>query len=107
MGHPEEDFEWLSHYGLSRGEIARLLPTLPGGLTSANSFYVNTMIPRMIFRGREQTSIPLTAGRWYLIPLAIVERHHALRDSPAPLAAAASKLPVDAPRSIAAWTAGG
>ena len=106
-GSPEEEFDWLAHYGLSRGEVARLLPTLPGGLTSARSFYVNSMLPRAIFQGREQASLPLTPGRWYLIPLEIVDRHPSLRESPLPPAAARSMTPAEEPRAFAAWTAGG
>ena len=106
-GNPQEDFEWLAHFGLSRADIGRLLPTLPGGLTSLRSFYVNSMLPRAIFQGREQASIPLTPGRWYLIPLEIVDRHPRLRESPLLPAAARSMIPADEPRSLAAWTAGG
>lgn len=106
-GDPEDEFSWLGNLGLSKSEIGRLLPTLPGGMTSTLSFYVNSMLPRIIFRGREEASIPMTPGRWYLIPLEIVERHVALQENPRPLAAARSMVPADEPRSLAAWTAGG
>lgn len=76
-------------------------------MTSANSYYVNSLIPDKVFRGREQGSLPITSGRWFLIPMDVVEAYPALRDSPLPPAAARSLLPDDGPRSIAAWTAGG
>ncbi len=103
----EQEFEWLSGYGLNSTEMGRLLPTVPGTMTSAQSFYVNSMLPKCIFRGREQGSLPLIAGRWFLIPLEIVVAHPKLAESTHPPAAAASRLGNDGPRRMAAWTAGG
>jgi hypothetical protein len=100
-------FGWLvENFDFSPGEIARLLPTIPGGLTSNNSYYVNTLLPNLIFQGREQTSIPMTPGRWYLIPLELVEIHPRLREAPKPLAAAHSMFPDEGPRTIAEWPTG-
>lgn len=100
-------FDWLRKFGVSRVETSRLLPTLPGGLTSANSFFVNSNIPDKVFRGREQGSIPLTSGRWFLFPMEIVQAHPRLMEEPLSLASARSSLDKDDPRAIAAWTAGG
>lgn len=102
---PEVAFDWLANFGLHRSDVHRLLPALPGGLTSRNSFYVNTMIPRYIFRGREQGSIPLTPGRWYLIPIELVQAKPRLRESPLSLAAACSMVEVG-PRSVSDGTVG-
>ena len=101
------EFEWLSGYGLTPSEIERLLPTVPGTMTSTRCFYVNSMLPRHIFRGREQGSLPLTAGRWFLIPLEIVESFPKLWANPVPPAAAVSLLGNDGPQAMAAWTEGG
>lgn len=87
--------DWLGHFGLHLTDLHRLLPATPGGMTSSNSFYVNTMVPRTIFRGREQGSIPLTPGRWYMIPIDIVEAQPQLRESPRHLATALSLMPAD------------
>jgi hypothetical protein len=103
----EVEFGWLATYGLDRPEIGRLLPTVPGTLTSPRCFYVNSMLPKHIFRGREQGSLPLTAGRWFLIPLEIVRAFPKLWESTLPPAAAVSKLGNDGPTTMAAWTAGG
>jgi hypothetical protein len=103
----ELEFEWLLGYGLSKAEVGRLLPTVPGTMTSAASFYVNSMLPKLVFRGREQGSLPLTAGRWFLIPLEIVDAYPRLRDATLPPAAAASRLAKDEPRTMSAWTTGG
>jgi hypothetical protein len=100
-------FKWLEHAGLTPAEIERLLPTVPGGFTSANSFYVNSLIPEVIFRGQEQSSIPMTPGRWFAIPLEIVDRHPTLRSGPRSLAAAVSLLRDEEPRSFVEWTSGG
>jgi hypothetical protein len=106
-GKLELDFEWLAHYDLHKSEVARLLPTVPGGFTSQNSFFVNNLIPKTIFRGREQASIPPTPGRWYLIPLEIVQAHPEIHANAIPLANAWSMVPTDGPRSFSAWTTGG
>ncbi|GEM_PF-6208644 len=103
----DADFTWLGGYGLKAGEIGRLLPTLAGGLTSATSFYVNSMLPNHVFRGAEQASIPMTEGRWYLVPLELVKDHPRLTEKPLPLAAARSLLPPPSTGSISAWTTGG
>ena len=103
----EVEFEWLGQYGLSETEIGRILPTVPGGLTGPRYYYVNSMLPKRIFRGRDQGSLPLTSGRWFLIPLEIVEAHPKLSESPLLPAAAVSLLGHDGPRAVAAWTAGG
>jgi len=103
----ELEFDWLTGYDLSGEEIGRLLPAVPGTLTSARSFYVNSMLPKHVFRGREQGSLPLTVGRWFMIPLEIVEAFPRLWESTQAPAAAVSMLGNDGPRSMAAWTAGG
>lgn len=103
----ELEFEWLSHYGLGNSEIGRLLPTVPGTMTSDRCFYVNSMLPKHIFRGRTQASLPITQGRWFLIPLEIVEQFPRLYESTLSPAAAVSLLGDDSPRGVAAWTAGG
>lgn len=100
-------FDWLGAYGLDRSEVTRLLPTVPGGLTSAKSYYVNSLIPDRIFRGREQGSLPMTPGRWFLIPYELVESHPALVENPLPPATARSLLPWNDTRTLSAWTSGG
>jgi hypothetical protein len=43
------------------------------------ALYVNTGSPRVVYRGTEEGTLPLVAGKWYLIPSDIVERHPELR----------------------------
>lgn len=99
-------FGWLTRFGANADEVARLLPTLPGGMTSANSYYVNSLIPDVIFRGREQATLPMTSGRWYLIPLELIDSHPPMRAECKPVAVAPSMLPLDGPREIAEWPTG-
>jgi hypothetical protein len=97
----------MEEAGLSSQEIRRLLPTVPGGFTSANSFYVNSLIPDVTFRGQEQSSIPMTPGRWFAIPLEIIDRHPPLRSGARNLASAVSLLREQEPRTFVEWTSGG
>jgi hypothetical protein len=101
------DLDWLRGLGLGREEVTRLSPAIPGGMTSATSFYVNSAIRGTVFRGQEQTSLPPTSGRWFLIPLEIVDAHPELKDQAVRPAMAVRLAPMDGPSDITAWTAGG
>ncbi len=100
-------FDWLKSFGLTEEELRRLLPAVPGGSTDDRCYYVNTLLPDMIFKGRTYGTIPLTPGRWFLIPLEIVESHSRIREAAKPLATVRSAFPTDGPRSFQEWTAGG
>jgi hypothetical protein len=79
---------WLSDLGLSQSELHELNPCVPGEFTMPDSYYVNSGSPRIIYRGTREGTLPLVAGRWYLIPTDIVESHPDLGRDPVPLARA-------------------
>ena len=74
---------------MSREEQAALNPCVPGEFTMSDSYYVNTATPRVMYRGSEEGTLPLVAGRWYLIPDSIVGRHTDLTRDTVPVARAA------------------
>ena len=67
--------EWLRQRGLSDEEIRDLNPCVPGEFTLQNTFYVNSGTPDVVYRGTEEGTLPLVAGRWYLIPTGTIKRH--------------------------------
>jgi hypothetical protein len=79
---------WLTDLGLSDSEVRALNPCVPGEFTLPNTFYVNSGSPRIVYRGTLEGTLPLVAGRWYLIPSDIVDRHPNLRQDAVPLARA-------------------
>ena len=81
--------EWASELGLSADEIAHLNPCVPGEFTLSDTYYLNTASPRIVYVGTAEGSLPLVAGRWYLIPDEIVGRHPSLRGDAVQLARAA------------------
>jgi hypothetical protein len=70
---------WLGEMGLGEDELRGLNPCVPGEFTLPEALYVNTGSPRVVYRGTEEGTLPLVAGKWYLIPSDIVERHPELR----------------------------
>ncbi|HZT96466.1 MAG TPA: hypothetical protein VFB34_06480 [Chloroflexota bacterium] len=102
-----QQFEWLQTYGLNQDERRRLLSTVPGSPTDDHSYYVNSLLPDRVFKGRTYATIPMTPGRWFLIPMEIVESHPRISASSSPLATARSAFEWEGPRSIQEWTTGG
>lgn len=80
--------EWLRQRGLAEEEIRDLNPCVPGEFTVQNTFYVNSGTPDVVYRGTEEGTLPLVAGRWYLIPTGVIKRHPDLGRDAAPLARA-------------------
>lgn len=83
------DMEWASELGLSAEEIAQLNPCVPGEFTLPDTYYLNTASPRIVYTGTAEGTLPLVAGRWYLIPDEIVARHPSIRNDAVILARAA------------------
>lgn len=88
-GNPAtRDFGWLSELGLSERELQELNPCVPGEFTLPDTYYVNTGSPRIVYRGTIEGTLPLVAGRWYLIPGDAVKRHAGLGRDAVPIARA-------------------
>ena len=82
------DVTWLTEMGLSEEELRELNPCVPGEFTLASAYYVNTGSPRVVYRGTEEGTLPLVAGKWYLIPSDTVDRYPDLTKDPVPVARA-------------------
>lgn len=80
--------DWLRQRGLSETELRDLNPCVPGEFTMQNTFYVNTATPGTVYRGTEEGTLPLVAGRWYLLPVGVVKAHPELARDAAPPARA-------------------
>jgi hypothetical protein len=85
-------FEWLVEMGVDRDELPSLNPCVPGEFTLPDTFYVNSATPRIVYRGTQEGTLPLVAGRWYLIPNDVVEHHPSLRRDTIPVAGAVRRV---------------
>lgn len=79
---------WLLEQGVSEDDLHDLTPCVPGEFTSPSGLYINSSTPRIIYRGTEEGTLPLVAGRWYLIPTDAVDRNPGLRGDAVPVARA-------------------
>lgn len=80
------ELNWLVELGVEPSELPNLNPCVPGEFTLPDTYYINTGAPRVIFYGSAEATLPLVAGRWYLIPVDIVARHPDLTRSAQPVA---------------------
>lgn len=80
--------QWLVDGGLSEREVQDLNPCVPGEFTLPNTLYVNTGSPNVVYMGTTEGTLPMVAGRWYLIPMDIVNRHPELAGDVVPVARA-------------------
>ena len=76
------DLSWLREMGLGEKDILALNPCVPGEFTLADALYVNSATPGLIYRGSSEGTLPLVAGRWYLIPGSVVERNPSVSRDP-------------------------
>lgn len=74
--------------GLTELDLSRLNPCVPGEFTLPGVLYVNTGTPKVVYRGSEEGTLPLVAGRWYLVPGDIVRARPTLARDTAPVARA-------------------
>lgn len=73
------NFGWLTDLGVDEAEMLELSPCVPGEFTLQSAYYVNTGSPRIVYRGTEEGTLPLVAGKWYFIPSDTLDRHPELR----------------------------
>jgi hypothetical protein len=71
-------FQWLTEMGLSADDLRDLNPCVPGEFTLPDTYYVNSATPRIVYRGTAEGTLPLVAGRWYLIPSDTARRNPGL-----------------------------
>ncbi|GAC1467307.1 MAG: hypothetical protein PVSMB7_13770 [Chloroflexota bacterium] len=83
-----QSLDWLRDMGFSEREILDLNSCVPGEFTLPDTYYVNTGSRQVIYLGTTEGTLPLVAGRWYLIPSATVRRHPDIAREPAPISRA-------------------
>lgn len=93
MGRPQNqvlrDLAWLRELGLGDNDVLALNPCVPGEFTLPDAYYVNSATPRIVYRGTIEGTLPLVAGRWYLVPASVMDRHPNLGRDTVPVARAA------------------
>ena|SRR5450759_4563343 len=67
--------EWVHDFGVTERELVDFNPCVPGEFTMPDTFYLNSGTPRVAYRGTEEGTLPMVAGRWYLIPEDVASRH--------------------------------
>ena len=90
--NPADTFGWLVELGMEREELPFLNPCVPGEFTLPDTYYVNSGSPRLIYRGTAEGTLPMVAGRWYLLPHDVVARHSSLTRETLPVAAAVRRV---------------
>ena len=97
MGVPSSsalrDLAWLGESGVTAHEIGSLNPCLPGEFTLPDTLYVNTATPGTVYTAGGEGTLPLLAGRWFLIPGHIAQAHPDLARNTDPVAYAVFNAP--------------
>lgn len=57
------------------------------------TYYVNSATPHVVYRGAGEGTLPLVAGRWYMIPSSLVQRYPRLLAETVPVARAPRLIP--------------
>ena len=92
MGRREErgrtGLDWLVDAGLNEADLRALNPCVPGEFMLDGAVYVNAATPGVVYRGAGEGTLPLVAGRWFMIPTSVASRHAALTRDTVPVARA-------------------
>jgi hypothetical protein len=88
IGDPLQVLDWLRTMGFTN--LRDLNPCVPGEFTLSEAYYVNTATPNVVYRGSGEGTLPLVAGRWFLIPGDIAARLPAVTEEAVPVARAVS-----------------
>jgi hypothetical protein len=88
LSDPLRTLDWLKSRGVS--SLQDLNPCVPGEFTLSDTYYVNTATPEIVYRGKGEGTLPLTSGRWYLIPGDLVASAPGLTRDAVPVARAVS-----------------
>jgi hypothetical protein len=84
---------WLTEFGLGEADLRSLNPCVPGEFMLDTANYVNSATPHVVYRGAGEGTLPLVAGRWYMIPSSLSERYPRLRQDTVPVARAPRLIP--------------
>lgn len=81
--------DWAASLGFDRSDLTKLNPCVPGEFTLPEAYYLNSATPNVVYRGTTEGTLPLVAGRWYLIPDSLAARYDRLIRDAVPVARAA------------------
>jgi hypothetical protein len=91
--HVRRGLDWLLDFGIGEADVRSLNPCVPGEFTLEEAYYVNSATPTQVYRGAEEGTLPLVAGRWYMLPTTLLERFPGLRTGAVPVARAPRLIP--------------
>lgn len=83
---------WLEEAGLNDSDLEALVSCVPGEFTLAEAYYVNTGSRGIIYHGSEEGTLPLLAGRWYMLSEGTMKRHPDLSENAVPVAEAVGRV---------------
>src|SRR5947209_7386972 len=85
--------DWLSDYGIGEADIRDCSPCVPGEFMLDGALYVNSATPGVVYRGAGEGTLPLVAGKWYMIPSSVAQRFPGVRGETVPVARAPRLIP--------------
>jgi hypothetical protein len=85
--------DWLGDLGIGERDLGSLNPCVPGEFMLDEACYVNTATPNVVYRGAGEGTLPLVAGRWYMIPSSLAQRYPRLREGTVPVSRAPRLIP--------------
>ncbi|HEX6510645.1 MAG TPA: hypothetical protein VF221_23700 [Chloroflexota bacterium] len=92
-GRIPRGLDWLVAFGISENDVTGINPCVPGEFTMAEARYVNSATPNVVYAAGEEGSLPLVAGRWFMIPVSVVGKYPQLTEGVVPVARAARLIP--------------
>lgn len=75
---PRQGLEWLREAGLTEDELRSLNPCVPGEFTLFDTYYVNSGSPGVVYTSTGEGTLPMVAGRWFIIPQDVANAHPTL-----------------------------
>ena len=91
--HIRRGLDWLTDYGITEMELRDCALCVPGEFMLDAALYVNSATPRVVYRGGGEGTLPLVAGRWYMIPSSMAQHYPALSRETVPVARAPRLIP--------------
>ncbi len=85
--------DWLTDYGIGEDDLHACGLCVPGEFMLDDALYVNSGTPGVVYQGAGEGTLPLVAGRWYMIPSSLTQRFPSLRRDPVPVARATRLMP--------------
>jgi len=85
--------DWLTDYGIGPDELRACSLCVPGEFMLDDALYVNSGSPGLVYQGAGEGTLPLVAGRWYMIPSSLTQRFPNLSRDTVPVARAPRLIP--------------